>query len=64
LDAGTPFLELCQLAAHNMYKNEHVPAAGIVIGIGRISGRECMIVANDATVKGTYYSTFHLHTLV
>ncbi|HZP88019.1 MAG TPA: carboxyl transferase domain-containing protein [Burkholderiales bacterium] len=55
LDVGSPFLELSQLAAWNMYDNQ-VPAAGIITGIGRVSGRECMIVANDATVKGgTYY---------
>ncbi len=55
LDVGSPFLELSQLAAWGMYDNQ-VPAAGIVTGIGRVSGRECMIVANDATVKGgTYY---------
>ena len=55
LDTGSPFLELSQLAAHGMYGGE-VPAAGIITGIGRVSGRECMIVANDATVKGgTYY---------
>lgn len=56
LDPGSPFLELSQLAGYKMYDNEEVPAAGIVTGIGRISGVECMIVANDATVKGgTYY---------
>ena len=55
LDPGSPFLELSQLAAFEVYSAE-VPAAGIVTGIGRISGQECMIVANDATVKGgTYY---------
>jgi 3-methylcrotonyl-CoA carboxylase beta subunit len=55
LDPGTPFLELSQFAAHNVY-DEPIPAAGIITGIGRVAGRECMIVANDATVKGgTYY---------
>src|SRR5690348_4292580 len=54
IDPGSPFLELSQLAAHGMYGNE-VPAAGIVTGIGRVSGRECVIVANDATVKGGTY---------
>jgi 3-methylcrotonyl-CoA carboxylase beta subunit len=55
LDVGSPFLELSQLAAWDMYDNE-VPSAGIIIGIGRIRGQECMLVANDATVKGgTYY---------
>jgi 3-methylcrotonyl-CoA carboxylase beta subunit len=55
LDPGTPYLELSQLAAHGVY-DEPIPAAGILTGIGRVSGRECVIVANDATVKGgTYY---------
>ena len=54
-DPGSPFLELSQLAAWDMYDNA-VPAAGIITGIGRVAGRECIIVANDATVKGgTYY---------
>ncbi len=55
LDPGTPFLELSQLAAYGMY-NDEAPCAGIVTGVGRVSGRECVIVCNDATVKGgTYY---------
>jgi 3-methylcrotonyl-CoA carboxylase beta subunit len=54
LDIGSPFLELSQLAAHGLYGDE-VPAAGIITGIGRVSGRECMIVVNDATVKGGTY---------
>jgi 3-methylcrotonyl-CoA carboxylase beta subunit len=55
LDAASPFLEFSQLAAQGMY-GEDIPAAGIITGIGRVSGRECVIVANDATVKGgTYY---------
>ena len=55
LDVGSPFLELSQLAACGMYGDE-VPAAGIITGIGSIAGRECMVVVNDATVKGgTYY---------
>ncbi len=55
LDEGSPFLELSQLAAQGLYDGE-VPAAGLITGIGQVSGRECMIVANDATVKGgTYY---------
>ena len=55
LDPGSPFLELSPLAATGMY-DDAVPAAGIVTGVGRISGRECVVVANDATVKGgTYY---------
>ena len=55
LDPGTPFLELSQLAAHGMY-HDAAPGAGVITGIGRISGKECVIVCNDATVKGgTYY---------
>ena len=55
LDPGSPFLELSPLAATGMY-DDAVPSAGIVTGIGRISGRECVVVGNDATVKGgTYY---------
>ncbi len=55
LDPGSPFLEMSPLAAWEMYENE-APSAGIVTGIGRVSGQEVMIVANDATVKGgTYY---------
>ena len=55
LDPGTGFLEIGQLAAYGMYDNE-APSAGVIAGIGRVNGVECMIVANDATVKGgTYY---------
>ncbi|MGA8210263.1 MAG: carboxyl transferase domain-containing protein [Nocardioidaceae bacterium] len=55
LDPGSPFLELSPLAATGMY-DDAVPAAGIVTGIGQVAGRECVVVANDATVKGgTYY---------
>ncbi|HEY0865821.1 MAG TPA: carboxyl transferase domain-containing protein, partial [Fimbriimonas sp.] len=54
LDEGSPFLEFSTLAANGMYGDE-APGAGIVTGIGRIHGRECMIVANDATVKGGTY---------
>ena len=55
LDAGSPFLELSSLAAWDMYDND-APGAGMVTGVGRVSGREVLIVANDATVKGgTYY---------
>ncbi|HEX2442651.1 MAG TPA: carboxyl transferase domain-containing protein [Vicinamibacterales bacterium] len=55
LDPGSPFLELSPLAAWDLYDNE-APAAGIVTGVGRVAGREVVIVANDATVKGgTYY---------
>ena len=60
LDPGTPFLEFSQLAAYQMYKDRHgvgaAPAAGLITGIGRVAGQECVIVCNDATVKGgTYY---------
>ncbi|MDB5770167.1 MAG: methylcrotonoyl-CoA carboxylase [Burkholderia sp.] len=55
LDPGTPFLEFSQLAAYEMYQNA-APSAGIITGIGRVAGQECVIVCNDATVKGgTYY---------
>ena len=55
LDPGTPFLEIGQLAAHDVY-GEAIPAAGMIAGVGRVSGRSCVIVCNDATVKGgTYY---------
>ncbi len=55
LDPGTPFLELSPMAAHAMY-NGDAPCAGVIAGIGRVSGVDCMIVCNDATVKGgTYY---------
>ncbi|MBV9654767.1 MAG: methylcrotonoyl-CoA carboxylase [Acetobacteraceae bacterium] len=55
IDPLSPFLEIGLLAAHDMYGGE-VPCAGVIAGIGRVRGRECMIVANDATVKGgTYY---------
>ena len=55
IDPGTPFLELSPLAANGMYHNE-APGAGLITGIGRVSGVECVIVCNDATVKGgTYY---------
>ncbi|HQS30824.1 MAG: methylcrotonoyl-CoA carboxylase [Polaromonas sp. 39-63-203] len=60
LDPGTPFLEIAPLAAHGMYLNKEgvgdAPGAGMIAGIGRVSGVDCMIVCNDATVKGgTYY---------
>src|SRR6201997_673549 len=55
LDTGSPFLEFSQLAAHGLYGGE-IASAGIVTGVGRVSGRECVVVANDPTVKGgTYY---------
>jgi 3-methylcrotonyl-CoA carboxylase beta subunit len=59
LDPGTPFLEFSQLAAYGMYREKDqdaAPSAGIITGIGRVAGHECVIVCNDATVKGgTYY---------
>ncbi|XP_043966940.1 methylcrotonoyl-CoA carboxylase beta chain, mitochondrial [Gambusia affinis] len=56
LDPGTPFLEFSQFAGYELYGNEDVPAGGMITGIGRVSGVECVVVANDATVKGgTYY---------
>jgi hypothetical protein len=55
LDPHSPFLELSPLAAHDVYPGESVPGAGLVTGIGRISGRECVVVVNDATVKGGSY---------
>jgi 3-methylcrotonyl-CoA carboxylase beta subunit len=55
IDPGSPFLELSQLAANGLYTGD-IHGAGIITGIGRVAGRECMIVANDATIKGgTYY---------
>ncbi|WP_299374651.1 carboxyl transferase domain-containing protein [uncultured Kiloniella sp.] len=55
LDPGSPFLEISPIAAHNMY-DANIAAAGVIAGIGLVSGVECMILANDATVKGgTYY---------
>jgi 3-methylcrotonyl-CoA carboxylase beta subunit len=56
LDAGSPFLELSQLAGYEMYGDDVVNAGGVIAGIGRVQGQECIIVANDATIKGgTYY---------
>ena len=54
LDPDTPFLEIAPLAALEMYRND-APGAGLIAGIGRVSGVECMIVCNDATVKGGSY---------
>src|SRR6185312_8099753 len=55
LDAGAPFLELSPLAAHGMY-DDAIHGAGLITGIGRVAGRECVIVCNDSTIKGgTYY---------
>src|SRR4051794_41213574 len=55
LDPGSRFLELSPLAANGLY-DDQAPAAGIITGVGRVAGRECVVVANDATVKGgTYY---------
>lgn len=56
MDAGSAFVELSQLAGYKMYGEEDVPAGGIITGIASVSNQECMIIANDATVKGgTYY---------
>lgn len=56
IDPGTTFLELSQMAGYNMYGDDYVPAGGIITGIGTVSGVQCVIVANDSTVKGgTYY---------
>ena len=60
LDPGSPFVELSQLAGHQLYADEEgnveeIPAGGLITGIGRVSGVECMVVANDATVKGGTY---------
>ena len=55
IDSGAPFLEFSPLAADGMYQDQ-IAGAGIITGIGRVSGRECMIVCNDSTIKGgTYY---------
>ncbi len=55
LDPGSPFLEIGQLGGHQLHDDE-IPSGGIITGIGRVEGKECMVVANDATVKGgTYY---------
>ena len=54
LDQGSPFLELSSLAAHEVYPSD-VPAAGVITGIGQVHGRQVMIVANDASVKGGTY---------
>ncbi|OCU02370.1 hypothetical protein XELAEV_18008133mg [Xenopus laevis] len=55
IDPGSAFLEFSQFAGYQLYGNEEVPAGGIISGIGRVSGVECLIVANDATVKGGSY---------
>ncbi len=55
LDAHSPFLELSPLAADGVYGKDAIPGAGMITGIGRIHGRECMVVVNDATVKGGSY---------
>ena len=54
IDPGSPFLELSPLAAYDLYSKD-IHAAGIITGVGRISGRECVIVCNDATIKGGTY---------
>ncbi|KAG8998273.1 hypothetical protein FRB94_006971 [Tulasnella sp. JGI-2019a] len=55
LDHHSPFMELSALAAHDMYPGQFIPGAGIITGIGRIAGKECMVVINDATTKGGAY---------
>ena len=56
LDPGTPFLEIGLFAAYNVY-DEDIPSAGIIAGVGQVEGRTCMVLCNDATVKGgTYYA--------
>lgn len=55
LDQGSPFLELSPLAAEGVYPGQSIPGAGIITGIGRIAGRTCVVVVNDATVKGGSY---------
>lgn len=55
LDKDSPFIELSSLAAQDVYPGQHVPGAGLITGIGRIAGRECMVVVNDASVKGGSY---------
>lgn len=55
LDPDSPFLELSQLAGHDVYPGQRVPGAGLITGIGRIQGRVCVIIVNDASVKGGSY---------
>ncbi|KAG7210032.1 hypothetical protein KM043_011610 [Ampulex compressa] len=55
LDKNSPFLEFSQLAGHELYENQYVPAGGIITGIGTVEGAQCLIVANDTTVKGGSY---------
>ena len=62
LDPHSPFLELSPLAAHEVYP-EHIPGAGIITGIGRISARECLVVVNDATVKGGSYFPLTVYSI-
>src|SRR5579871_2689326 len=54
LDIGSPFLEIGQLAAYGLYDGE-APGAGLIAGVGRVQGRETLVIANDATVKGGAY---------
>ena len=56
IDSGTGFLELSALAGYQLYPGEEVPAGGIITGIGRVSGVDCMIVANDSTYVPMVYS--------
>ncbi|MGH6853348.1 MAG: carboxyl transferase domain-containing protein, partial [Methylocella sp.] len=55
IDPGAPFLEFSQFAAYEVYAETVLPAAGLISGIGRICGQECVVIANDATVKGGAY---------
>lgn len=55
LDPNTPFLELSPMAAHEVYGVENTPGAGIITGVGQVSGQQCVVVVNDATVKGGSY---------
>jgi 3-methylcrotonyl-CoA carboxylase beta subunit len=55
IDTGSPFLEFSQMAGFELYENEDVPAGSIITGIGKIHGKHCVIVANDATVRGGVY---------
>ena len=56
IDTDTPFLEIGQFAGYRLYDTDNVPAGGLIAGIGTVRGQQCMVIANDATVKGgTYY---------
>lgn len=64
LDPGSPFLEFSSLAAHEVYGDDKIPGAGMITGIGRVSGRECVVVVNDPTVKGGAYYPLTVSELV